>query len=86
MNIGEKVWLSNRNKVAEIIDIKTEWTSFPHGSGSTIYFYTLKVGEQIIINDTSCDDFDEMFSIEQLKHKNSCLEIDIKDIKLKIAK
>jgi hypothetical protein len=85
MKIRENVWIPNSKEIVKLIDIKKEWTSYPHGSGTNYNIYTFEKsnGQKFSISDC-CGLNGKLVSIGSLKADNHCLEKQIENIKEKI--
>jgi len=81
MEIGEKILVSNIKEIVIIRNIKEEWTSFPHGSGTDYKVYTLERsnGEQFEYNELD-EIRNKLVSANYLSCKNNSLQNDIKNI------
>lgn len=80
---GEKIYF--KNEIVEIIDIKEEWTSYPHGSGITYHIYTFERGNKERFEYNDCySEYKDIRTINGLEKTNKYLEEKIENIKEEI--
>jgi len=79
MIIGEKVWFPSKKKIGVVIDIKNEWTDYPHGSGTNYEIIKFNVESEIITIDTMWNTID-YWTLKRFENENSYLRNKIKEI------
>lgn len=84
VKINDKVLMIPRNEMGIITDIKEQWTSYPHGSGTYYNEYKIKL---INGSEITCDDWGEQpfISVESLLNKNEYLKDKISTIFAEMA-